>query len=995
MKMKIKIKNVALRVRLVVFAISLLSIVLPAAAVDHILNEELAVNETYTYSSSTVGDDNKRYWEVISDDTTIVSVSPTTKDAGKGKTSAFTCTLTAKKAGSTTVHVKSGTNSAGTERTTINVTVKSADPVKGAVAYADYEIPYEGDDVEAKANVGVNKDTVLIFKSGTGVFTVPVDMVANVLVVGGGGSGACGSGSGYYGGSGAGGAGKLETGIEFPAGAYAVSVGAGGASVPQKTTTGKKGGDSSLSGEGSFEAISGAGGAAGSGSSSSPSANGNGCKITTDITGTSVTYGTGGAKATKAETPVNGAHPGDGGQGNYYKYSSGAGADGIVVVRITEVAKVCTPIDVPTATTAFTFDNTPKTCVAAGAYYTRGGTYEATNAGDYTATVTPDDDHCWTGGSRAPVEIKWTVARRPATVTVVNTNKVEGAVFVDPDQQAYNDPIWTTTTEGLIAGDTADLTWDIFRTNACEEVGTYDLLVEGEKKQGNYELTFVGGKYEICEAPPPETEIAVPTAIAGLVFNGQPQKGVADGDGYTLVNDVATPAGAYTAVATLEDGYVWSDGSHEPKEIAWSIAKAVYDLSGVTFDNTTVTYNGQERTITVSEGTLPQGVQAVCDGVGTNAGVYAVTVVFTGDDNYETMTNWTVQLTIGRAPAVVTAVSTNKFAGADDPTFTATETGRVDDFKLVYDVVRTNASEAVGFYDLVPQGEVEQGNYTVSYRKGTFEIKPIPTFTITITRGAGIADITNGTASVFSGAEKSAAIEFETGTQAVTLMLAADHMTIPVYKVVTNDITTVTSRTATYEIFEGCTLTFMAEEAKVDDPAVTDEQTTAAIIAAIDGEEGEKTHDDAVAKVETITAGEEGERAVEPKDLATWITDKQISSTSIAQSDYVAASVHLDTSAPITDRAEVEITEVEEVSSDAFTFAFEVTLEGNETPEELNLVKEFVAGCIETTGDLGEGFAETVDPKRVKIEDGKVVITPDPTKTAEFFKIVIPRDPTR
>ena len=58
-------------------------------------------------------------------------------------------------------------------------------------------------------------------------------------------------------------------------------------------------------------------------------------------------------------------------------------------------------------------------------------------------------------------------------------------------------------------------------------------------------------------------------------------------------------------------------------------------------------------------------------------------------------------------------------------------------------------------------------------------------------------------------------------------------------------------------------------------------------------------------------------------------------------------------------------------------------------------MKEFVAGCIETTGDLGEGFAGTVDPNRVTIEDGKVKITPDPEKTAEFFKIVIPKDPIR
>ena len=878
-----KIENVALRVRLVVFTISLLSFVLPAAA-DTTLTVEVDGSEK-TLDAITSSYKSSKYWGVSKSDKSGIIKSVTTSQTSSSSTSTSTTIVLTGKTGTATVTVFRSSSKSPKSGTTVDTITITA--VKPAVP----------EEVEVAVHDTKSFD-----------FTWTADSNAQY---------------------------------------WQVSVNRGSANATAKVDNP---GDRNTSPQGSKV-------------------------LSNKITITGVAVGTASFTVQNKSTSGN---P----WANFKTYN-------------VTVTNPYTVIPTPVAETGFVYDGESHQGVKAGEHYTLGGTYTAVNAGTHAATATPKSGYCWEDGSTAAKTITWTIARRKVTVTVVSTNKIEGALFIDPDRQAYNDPIWTTTTEGLIASDTTELTWDIFRTNACEEVGTYDLLIEGEKKQGNYDLTFFGGRYEICEAPPPETEIAVPTAIAGLVFNGQPQKGVADGDGYTLVNNIATSAGKYTAVATLEDGYVWSDGSHEPKEIAWSIAKAVYDLSGVTFENTTVTYNGQERTITVSEGTLPQGVQAVCDGVGTNAGVYAVTVVFTGDDNYETMTNWTVQLTIGRAPAVVTAVSTNKFAGADDPTFTATETGLVDDFKLVYDVVRTNASEAVGFYDLVPQGEVEQGNYTVSYRKGTFEIKPIPTFTITITRGAGIADITNGTASVFSGAEKSAAVELEAGTKTVTLTLAADRMTIPIYKVITNDVTNVTTRVATYAIAEGCTLTFAAEEAKVDDPAVTDEQTTAAIIAAIDVTPGSDTHDKAVAKVETITAGEEGERAVAPKDLATWITDKKVSSTSISQSDYVAASVHLNTSAPITDKAEVEFTEIGEVSSDAFAFAFEVKLAGKETPEELNLVKEFIACCIETTGDLGGGFSETVDPRRVKIEDGKVVITPDPEKTAEFFKIVILRDPTR
>ena len=91
--------------------------------------------------------------------------------------------------------------------------------------------------------------------------------------------------------------------------------------------------------------------------------------------------------------------------------------------------------------------------------------------------------------------------------------------------------------------------------------------------------------------------------------------------------------------------------------------------------------------------------------------------------------------------------------------------------------------------------------------------------------------------------------------------------------------------------------------------------------------------------------------------------------------------------------------DVEESAVDGFSFRIELKLDGEESPEELTLVKEFVAGCIRTTGDLGTGFGgKTVGTDRVKIDPatGKVTIEPDkadPTRSTEFFRIVIPKDP--
>ena len=68
--------------------------------------------------------------------------------------------------------------------------------------------------------------------------------------------------------------------------------------------------------------------------------------------------------------------------------------------------------------------------------------------------------------------------------------------------------------------------------------------------------------------------VDVPTAKTNLVYNGSEQIGVESAKGYTVANNKATNAGnSYIATATLEEGYIWSDGTLTPKEIAWSIAE--------------------------------------------------------------------------------------------------------------------------------------------------------------------------------------------------------------------------------------------------------------------------------------------------------------------------------------------------------------------------------------------------------------------------------------
>ncbi|MBQ9002120.1 MAG: hypothetical protein IJ087_09735 [Eggerthellaceae bacterium] len=91
-----------------------------------------------------------------------------------------------------------------------------------------------------------------------------------------------------------------------------------------------------------------------------------------------------------------------------------------------------------------------------------------------------------------------------------------------------------------------------------------------------------------------------PEAVAGLVYNGNEQVGVAPSDGYTLSGDFsATNAGKYLAVAALADGCVWADGSTEDVWVEWSIAKAAgnsVDAEGKSF-----IYDGTDHAIDVPE----------------------------------------------------------------------------------------------------------------------------------------------------------------------------------------------------------------------------------------------------------------------------------------------------------------------------------------------------------------------------------------------------------
>ena len=192
----------------------------------------------------------------------------------------------------------------------------------------------------------------------------------------------------------------------------------------------------------------------------------------------------------------------------------------------------------------------------------------------------------------------------------------------------------------------AKLSWSQASLNnkTTDTLGTITIVVPGGTEKGTYDLSITKMlfshyndanklvKWEngatadftvtIEELVVPTA--TVPTAAENLVYNGETQTGVPAGEGYTLTGNTATDAGTYTATATLEDGYVWSDGSTEPKTIEWSIGKKVIDAPAPA---TGLEYNGSEQTgVPAGEG------YTVTGNTETNAGSYVATA--TADKNH-------------------------------------------------------------------------------------------------------------------------------------------------------------------------------------------------------------------------------------------------------------------------------------------------------------------------------------------------------------------------
>ena len=203
------------------------------------------------------------------------------------------------------------------------------------------------------------------------------------------------------------------------------------------------------------------------------------------------------------------------------------------------------------------------------------------------------------------------------------------------------------------------------------DAGEYSIMPKG-LTSSNYRIVFVAGPLTV-----EKKAISVTIEIAGELIYGNVGEisatlgGVENGDDvhaaffyegsaydgtFSAGSEMPTHAGEYTVSASL-DGSKAGNYSliEEGSERQFSIERAEYDMSGVTFAPLTVTYDGGMHDVLLS-GRLPEGVEVRYAGNGqTDAGVYTVTATFTGDgDNFGPIASISAVLTIEKAGNVWT-----------------------------------------------------------------------------------------------------------------------------------------------------------------------------------------------------------------------------------------------------------------------------------------------------------------------------------------------------
>ena len=268
---------------------------------------------------------------------------------------------------------------------------------------------------------------------------------------------------------------------------------------------------------------------------------------------------------------------------------------------------------------------------------------------------------------------------------------------VSPSADSYTYQWWYADSSSATSGTNIDgATGSTYTINDASLVGKYIGVTVVATKANYSNATFTA-----TTGPVTRIQIAsnAEPKATNKTYNGASQTGVASGTGYTVTNGAKIDAGSYTATATLQAGYEWSNGSTDAKTINWSIsAKSVAVTWGTTLS---FAYDGTPKAPTAEATSGVTGETLVISRTtfteaGTHTSVASIDSVTGGQakaGNY-TLTGSSKEFTITKIGLTKPTLSgTYTYTGSE---LTATLNHVVADKMIVTNNKRTNAGTYSG-----------------------------------------------------------------------------------------------------------------------------------------------------------------------------------------------------------------------------------------------------------------------------------------------------------
>lgn len=260
-------------------------------------------------------------------------------------------------------------------------------------------------------------------------------------------------------------------------------------------------------------------------------------------------------------------------------------------------------ISVPTVSGSLTYNGQAQSPTLTGYDADKmvlSGDTSGTNAGSYTAVVTPTEQYKWADGGTEEKDIQWSIAKATPSITF------------DPTSVSLD----TSTTSQVVA---VTYTGDGTLSAQSDNSGVATASLEGTTltvtgvETGNTAIQVSASEGTNYTAASASLSVAVQFAIiipvvpsqkGTLTYNGEAQMAEwndLNTEELTLVGaSYQTNAGTYTMGFQPKPGYQWWDGTTETKNATWTIRKAMNNVSLLPSGKVTLNANNKSVTYTAS-----------------------------------------------------------------------------------------------------------------------------------------------------------------------------------------------------------------------------------------------------------------------------------------------------------------------------------------------------------------------------------------------------------